>query len=259
MVRMQHLPVPHLGGIKVAYHMPHSHDKSKPTLVLIHGFSMSSQVFEGHFKSQTLTSQMNLLGIDIIGHGETECVNETFTYWDTAIMIIQTMDHLEIKKAFVLGTSHGGCIAVRTYLVAPDRIKGIIPIGALMDSESDRAHALGCWNATTGFVPLIDAWTSLTPTQDFNLDDAYCNFVVDVDFGPDCPVGLRDYWKKAIKEYYHGDAGRRKIRMAAINLRDRDGLHGRLDYVRCPVLWLHGTKDAVNSVANAEEEIKMFT
>jgi len=28
--------------------------------------------------------------------------------------------------------------------------------------------------------------------------------------------------------------------------------------VKCPVLWLHGTSDAVYSVANAEEEIKLF-
>lgn len=65
--------------------------------------------------------------------------------------------------------------------------------------------------------------------------------------------------------------------MAAINLRERDGLHGRLFDVKCPVMWLHvsglpqlecdwafsqgyqGTEDAVYSVANAEEEIKLFT
>lgn len=47
--------------------------------------------------------------------------------------------------------------------------------------------------------------------------------------------------------------------MATINLRDRDGLHGRLADVKCPVLWLHGTSDVVYSVANAEREIKMFT
>ena len=46
--------------------------------------------------------------------------------------------------------------------------------------------------------------------------------------------------------------------MAAINLRERDGLHGRLFDVTCPVMWLHGTSDAVYSVRNAEEEIKMF-
>ena len=46
--------------------------------------------------------------------------------------------------------------------------------------------------------------------------------------------------------------------MAAINLRERDGLHGRLFDIRCPVLWLHGTADVVYSVSNAEEEIKLF-
>lgn len=46
--------------------------------------------------------------------------------------------------------------------------------------------------------------------------------------------------------------------MAAINLSDRDGLHNRLPDVQCPVLWLHGTVDAVLSVANAEQEIKLF-
>lgn len=46
--------------------------------------------------------------------------------------------------------------------------------------------------------------------------------------------------------------------MAAINLAERDGLHSRLPDVRCPVLWLHGTSDAVYSVANAEQEIKLF-
>lgn len=56
-----------------------------------------------------------------------------------------------------------------------------------------------------------------------------------------------------------GDEGRKRIRMAAVNLRERDGLHGRLGYVKCPVLWLHGSDDVVYSVANAEQEIKMFT
>jgi pimeloyl-ACP methyl ester carboxylesterase len=122
---MKLLHVPHLGGIDVAYHMPKPYHKSKTTLVLIHGFSMSSRVFTNHFTSQSLNERMNLLGIDVIGHGETKIKNETCTYWDTAIMIIQVMDALGIENAFILGTSHGGGIAVRTYLVAPERVSNI--------------------------------------------------------------------------------------------------------------------------------------
>ncbi|KAH6619072.1 alpha/beta hydrolase [Boeremia exigua] len=234
MFQMQHLRVPHLSSINVAYYMPKLYDRSKATLVLIHGFSMSSHVFTGHFQSQNLTSEMNLLGIDVIGHGETRVKNETFTYWDTAIMIVQLLDALSINEAFILRTSHGGCIAVRTYLIAPKK------------------------DAMAGFEPLLKAWTSSIPTPDFELDDTYCNFVVDVDFGHDCPDTLRDFWKQAMKSYYSGDDGRRKLRMAAINLRDRDSLHGRLAYVHCPVLWLQGTEDAVNTVANAKQEIDLI-
>jgi pimeloyl-ACP methyl ester carboxylesterase len=55
-----------------------------------------------------------------------------------------------------------------------------------------------------------------------------------------------------------GDDGRKRLKECTINLRDRDGLHARLFDIRCPVLWLHGTKDAAYTVANAEEEIKLF-
>jgi len=96
------------------------------------------------------------------------------------------------------------------------------------------------------------------PTPDFQPDEAYCNFLIDIGFGKDCPAKARDKWVETIQGNYRGDEGRRRLRMAAINLRDRDGLHPRLFDVTCPVMWLHGTSDAVYSVANAKEEIKMF-
>lgn len=70
-------------------------------------------------------------------------------------------------------------------------------------------------------------------------DDDYCNFLIDIGFGKDCPSEMREFWQKTIKGNYKGDDGRRRARMAAINLRERDGLHGRLFDVRCPVMWLH--------------------
>jgi hypothetical protein len=85
----------------------------------------------------------------------------------------------------------------------------------------------------------IDAWTSKTPTPDFQPDLAYCDFLIDIGFGKTCSQETRDFWRKTIQANYQGDDGRRRARMAAINLRDRDGLHGRLFDVTCPVMWLH--------------------
>jgi len=127
-----------------------------------------------------------------------------------------------------------------------------------MDYESERTRKLGCWNGPEGLIPNIKAWTSSKPTPDFEPPADYCNFLIDIGFGKDCPKDARDFWVKEIQANYNGDDGRKRIRMAAVNLSERDGLHSRLVYVKCPVLWLHGTADAVYSVANAEEEIKLF-
>ncbi|KAL8978367.1 MAG: hypothetical protein Q9177_006421, partial [Variospora cf. flavescens] len=197
--------VPHLGGITAAYRMPHPYDPSKPTLVLVHSFITSSELYRGEYMNQKLTSAMNLLAIELLGHGQTRTKSENFTYWDTAIMNLQVMEALGVKKAFVLGTSQGGWITVRMALLAPDKqrlsspsrthsasnsstaqIQGIIPVGTSLDYESERTRSLGCWDGPSLLTGNIDAWTSKQPTPDFEPEDKYCNFVIDNGFGKNC-------------------------------------------------------------------------
>ncbi|KAF2116756.1 Alpha/Beta hydrolase protein [Lophiotrema nucula] len=251
--------VPHLGGIDAAYQMPHPYDASKPTLVLVNSFTTSSELYKEQYADKTLTSAMNLLAIELLGHGQTRIVAaENWTYWDTAIMNIQVLDALGIEKAFVLGTSQGGWVTVRMALLAPKRIQGIVPLGTSLDYESPRTRDHGCWDALSLLQPTISAFTSKDPTPDFEVVEEFRNSIIELGFGKECDSRLRAFWNQEIKRNYQGDEGRRRMRMASINLRDRDGLLNRLSDVVCPVLWLHGTADAVYSVANAEEEIKMF-
>lgn len=114
--------VPHLGGIDAGYQMPYPYDASKPTLVLVNSFTTSSDLYRGQFDNKQLTDAMNLLAIELLGHGATRSKKENFTYWDTAIMNLQVMEALGIKKAFVLGTSQGGWITARMALLAPERV-----------------------------------------------------------------------------------------------------------------------------------------
>lgn len=240
------------------YQMPHPYDPAKPTLVLVNSFTTSSDLYRGQYENKDLTSAMNLLAIELLGHGKTRTKYQHFTYWDTAIMNLQVMEALGVQKAFVLGTSQGGWITARMALLAPERIEGIIPLGTSMDFESERTRNLGCWDGVAACTGPIDQWTTTEATPEFEPDDGFCNFLIDIGFGKDCDSNIRDFWKKTIKSNYQGDEGRRRVRMAAINLKERDGLHGRLFDIRCPVMWLHGTSDAVYSIENAEEEIKLF-
>lgn len=107
-----------------------------------------------------------------------------------------------------------------------------------MDSESERSRQLQCWDGPAIVTGFVKQWTSSESSPDFEPDDGYCNALIDIGFNH-CSTEVREFWRTTIKENYRGDEGRRRIRMAAINLAERGGLHLRLSDVRCPVLWLH--------------------
>ncbi len=65
---------------------------------------------------------MNLVAIELLGHGQTRAKAENWTYWDTAMMNLQVMEELGVEKAFVLGTSQGGWVTVRMALLAPEKV-----------------------------------------------------------------------------------------------------------------------------------------
>jgi len=251
--------VPHLGGITVGYQNAKPLSQSKPTLILVNSFMTSSDLYASQFANSALADTMNLVAIELLGHGQTRTTREHWTYWDTAIMNIQVMDALGIKKAFVLGTSQGGWITVRMALIAPERIAGIIPLGTSMDSESERSRKLGCWSAAELLGGFLDSVSTTETTPSFATEGEFVDGNISLGFGTTISDDNRAFWQKTIKTNYAGDDGRKRARMATINLLERDGLHRRLADVKCPVLWLHGTEDKVYSVANAQEEIKLFT
>lgn len=249
--------VPHLGGIDAAYQMPRPYDGSKPTLVLVNSFTTSSELYRAQYDDKSL-ADTNLLSIELLGHGQTRTSREHWTYWDTAEMNLQVLDALGIKKAFVLGTSQGGWITVMMALLQPEKILGVIPLGTSLDSETQRTRQLGCWDGPNLLSPFVNEWTANQPTPGFEPSDAFCDAIIAAGFN-DCSAELHDFWSATIKKNYQGDEGRRRIRMATINLAERGGLLLRLSDVRCPVLWLHGTADSVYTVANAKEQIELFT
>ncbi len=257
MSEVQTVTVPHLRNSRIGYRFGKPYDAKLPTLVMVNSFSTSSELYRPQFADNALSGSANLLAIELFGHGQTRTSYEQFTYWDTAIANLQVLDALGIPKAFVLGTSQGGWVAARMAMLEPDRIQGIIPLGTSMDYESERTRKLGCWDGREACTPLIDG-LSEPVGKDWAIDDDFTDFILNVGIGDKVSDEERAHWKTIHKQNYNGDDGRKRLRMCAINLRDRDGLHRRLDAVKCPVLWMHGTDDQVYSVANAEEEIKLF-
>lgn len=250
--------VPHLGTSTIGYRFGTTYDPSLPTLVLVNSFSTSVELYRPQFADPKLGEVANLLAIELYGHGDTRATYQQFTYWDSAVANLQLLDVLGIREAFVLGTSQGGWVAARMAMLAPETIKGIIVLGSSMDDESQRSRDLGCWDGIEFCTPAIDALAT-SVGDDWVIPTDLVDAVLAEGFGPDVSPDERAFWHAEHQRNYAGDDGRHRLRVSSINLRDRDGLHGRLDGIRCPVLWLQGTADPVYSVPNAEEEIRLFT
>jgi pimeloyl-ACP methyl ester carboxylesterase len=141
MPNTQTVTVPHLGGITAAYQTSGPLDPSKPTLLLVNSFTTSSELYRDAYTDKALTSVMNLISIELLGHGQTR-VHDTkthWTYWDTAIMNLQVLEKLGVQRFFVLGTSQGGWITVRMALLAPERVSltALCPVLVLWDMGRD--------------------------------------------------------------------------------------------------------------------------
>lgn len=249
--------VPHLGTSTIGYEFGKPYDASLPTLVMVNSFSTSVELYRPQFAHTELSETANLLAIELYGHGETRSTYEHFTYWDSAVANLQVLDALGISEAFVLGTSQGGWVAARMAMLAPDAVKGIIPLGTSMDYESQRSRDLGCWDGIDFCTPSIDALAE-SVGDEWVVPVEFVDAVLEAGLGEDLAPNERSFWHATYQKNYTGDAGRQRLRISTINLRDRDGLHGRLDSVRCPVLWMQGTADQVYSVPNAEDEIRRF-
>ena len=251
------ITVPHLGTSTIGYKLGKAYDASLPTLVMVNSFTTSVELYRPQFADEGLAATANLLAIEPYGHGQSRASYEQFTYWDSAIANLQVLDALGIREAFVLGTSQGGWIAARMAMLAPRTVKGMIPLGTSMDFESQRSRNLGCWDGVGFCAPAIDALAE-SVGDDWVIPTELVDAVLAEGFGENVPPEERTFWHSMHQENYVGDAGRERLRISTINLSDRDGLHGRLDSVRCPVLWMHGTADRVYSVANAQDEINRF-
>lgn len=253
----QTIAVPHLGGSVVGATFGRPYNPELPTLVMINSYTTSAELYGPQFSDTALNDAANLLALEPYGHGRTRSTYQHFTYWDSAIANLQALSALDIPSAFVLGTSQGGWIAARMALLVPEVVRGLIPLGTSMDVESQRSRELGCWDGPGFCTPYIDAYGDPVDENWFVPDD-FVDSTFDAALGGLSPEE-RFSWLAIYRENYSGDAGRHRLRLCTVNLRDRDGLYGRLDEVTQPVLWLHGTSDQVYSVPNAEQEIKLFT
>ncbi len=116
------------------YHRKFVHPKSKTWVVFVHGAGGSNVVWFRQLKE--FKKHFNVLLVDLRGHGRSKPnlqeEDAAYSFDDVALDVIDTMNHLNIQKAHLVGISLG-CIVIRAIdKLAPGRAESIILGGAVI-------------------------------------------------------------------------------------------------------------------------------
>ena len=92
-------------------------------IVLIHGYMETSRVWENF--ASIVSQKFRILSIDLPGHGLSDLCNEINSMELMAESVIAVLDSLNIPKAFFVGHSMGGYVALAALQLFSERISGI--------------------------------------------------------------------------------------------------------------------------------------
>ena len=123
-------------------------------LILLHGFLENKKMWQ-HF-TPTLSKNNRVITIDLLGHGQSDCLGYVHTMELQAEMIFALLAHLNVKKASFVGHSMGGYVALACAEMYPGALINLVLLNstAAADSEDrktnrDRAIKAVKQNATT--------------------------------------------------------------------------------------------------------------
>lgn len=106
-------------NIKVSY----TDNGQGSVIVLIHGFLENSTMWKDIIP--ILIKKHRVITIDLLGHGKTENIGYIHTMKDQAKMIKSVLNHLKLRKYYLIGHSLGGYIALAFTELYLDNLKGI--------------------------------------------------------------------------------------------------------------------------------------
>ena len=193
-----------------------------PVVLLGHEFFMDRTMFGAQVEA--LSPEFRIVTWDARGHGRTRDQGLPFTYWTSARDALAVLDQLQVDRAVVGGTSQGGFSAVRTALLAPDRVAALILIAT--EAHPPSAHELD--NSRR----FLEKWNE--PRLRHAMSDQLAQWLIGDD------AESREMWAKRLAE-----RDPRATEVAAGCVLGRDSILDRLREITCPVLVIHPARSGV--------------
>jgi pimeloyl-ACP methyl ester carboxylesterase len=110
-------------------------DTGKGTaIVLLHGFLENQSMWDNYIA--VFSKKHRVITIDLLGHGETECLGYVHSMEDNADVVQAVLAELRIRKAILVGHSMGGYVALAFAELYPENVKGLVLLNSTARADS---------------------------------------------------------------------------------------------------------------------------
>ena len=104
-------------------------------IVLLHGFLENKTMWQDLVPE--LSKKYRIIAIDLLGHGESECLGYVHSMEDNADAVRSVLTKLRIRKAIFVGHSMGGYVALAFAEMYPTKVKGLILQNSTSKADSE--------------------------------------------------------------------------------------------------------------------------
>lgn len=103
-------------------------DRSGVSVLLLHAWGESMGCFDRI--TGLLPTTMRVLAMDQRGHGESDKPSDGYRLTDYAADVTAFLDVMSVASVVLVGSSSGGYVAQQVAISSPDRVRGLVLIGA---------------------------------------------------------------------------------------------------------------------------------
>jgi len=108
---------------------------SGKAVVFLHGFLESKEIWKSFEKH--LSKTQRIITIDLLGHGNSECLSYVHTMEEMAEAVYFVLKHLKLRKYYLVGHSLGGYVSLALAEYNPDNIKGLVMFHSTAKADSE--------------------------------------------------------------------------------------------------------------------------
>jgi pimeloyl-ACP methyl ester carboxylesterase len=105
-----------------------------PAVLLLHGFLENQKMWAAFVPEWS--KKFRIITLDLLGHGQTECLGYVHTMEDNAQMVHELLLQLRLRKVILVGHSMGGYVALAFAELYPDAVKGLVLLNSTAKEDS---------------------------------------------------------------------------------------------------------------------------